>query len=60
MGLQTRDQIQQILQQQVSTAGGSGSAAIQQQMTTAQGEIDKMQTNCQNMAQAEAIQISAV
>jgi len=45
LGLQLRDQVQQILQQQVSGAGQGGAAAVQQQMSAAQSQIEKMQTN---------------
>lgn len=44
-GLQTRDQVQQILQQQVSGGGAGGQAAVDQQMSQAQSQLSSMQTN---------------
>jgi len=44
-GLQTRDQVQQLLQQQASAGGAGGQAAIDQQMSQAQSQFSSLQTN---------------
>jgi hypothetical protein len=44
-GLQTHDQVQQIIQQQVSAGGASGQAAVDQQMQQAQSQLSNMQNN---------------
>ena len=44
-GLQTRDQVQQMLQQQVSGGGGGAQGAIDQQMQQAQSQLSNMQNN---------------
>lgn len=44
-GLQTRDQVQQMIQQQVSAGGAGGQSATDQQMQQAQNQLSKMQNN---------------
>jgi len=44
-GLQTKDQVQQLLQQQVSAGGSGGQAAVDQQMQQAKSQLTSMQSN---------------
>src|SRR5260221_14794001 len=44
-GLQTKDQVQQLLQQQAGAGGQSGQAAISQQLQQAKSRLTNMQSN---------------
>ncbi len=44
-GLQTKDQVQQIVQQQVAGGGSAGAAAVNQQMQQGQDQVSQMQNS---------------
>jgi hypothetical protein len=53
-GLQSRDQIQQLLQQQVSASGQGGAQFIDQQLGQARGMVARLQNNVSKYGQAGA------